>query len=121
MTCLSAKMQRLWTISIEFLLWHKGAVHMAGSLILPRSIVTHFAVLHTAHLKNASFISGMTGVVRITRPLIETSLSISLGSSSRIFIVESSPNGSVLKLVTSASATGSGTPFAFDGTGVGAP
>ncbi len=37
----------------------------------------------TEHSKKATFMSGMTGVTRVTMPLIITSLSMSIGSRSR--------------------------------------
>lgn len=48
-----------------------------GSSILPRSISTWRVCEQTLHRKKAIFMSGIIGVVRMTRPLMQTSLSVS--------------------------------------------
>lgn len=49
----------------------------AGSSILPRSISTWTVWLQVRQRKKATFMSGITGVARMTRPLMQTSLSVS--------------------------------------------
>ena len=50
----------------------------------------------TEHSKKATFMSGMTGVTRVTMPLIITSLSMSIGSRSRSRFSSFRPNARVM-------------------------
>ena len=80
-------------ICIEFLDLQRARGHSVGSRILPRSSSTVTECPQTLHLKKACFMSGMTGVVRMTSPLMEMSLSMSDGFRSRRLVDLSRPHG----------------------------
>ena len=81
--CLSENLDRLCTSCIACFAWQDVLPHTWGSAISPREMKTSCEVLQTVHSKKAMYRSGMTELVRVTMPLIETSLLMSLGSRSR--------------------------------------
>ena len=87
--CLSSKDDILCINSKDDLLWQD--LHSTGSVIIPLFNILCSFLLHTVHLKKASFISGMTSDVLMTMPDIEINLSISSGPKSLIldFFVKS--------------------------------
>ena len=77
MTCRSANSHRLCTSDIVPMDPQISRGHLAGSSILPRSISTWTVCEQVRQRKKATFMSGITGVARMTSPLMATSLSVS--------------------------------------------